>query len=311
MDLQRAIDQAKDGDVILVPRGVHPGTLVIEKSLTLRGEGPGKSILDGEGRGACVLVNAETAKVKLQGLTLRKGASPEGGNIAYRMGELLEVEDCVLEDGQAASYGGGGGRLAGRRARLVRTRIQKCDGLQGGGLLADEECEVELIACALTGNTATQGGALRIKEGAKVTCVHCSLAENSAKSHGPNQSPLGDEIVITGTMSRTPSLKLINCIVAPKGPGTPPVATFGKFGGEVSAAHCLFPTAARELAPGGPGNVFAQPEFMPQGQHRLALSPTSGAVGAGDPKATPEGLTDPLGNPLAAAGRAHIGAYAG
>jgi hypothetical protein len=50
---------------------------------------------------------------------------------------------------------------------------------------------------------------------------------------------------------------------------------------------------------------------MPQGQHRLALSPTSPAVGAGDATATPPGLTDLLGRPLAQAGRAHIGAYAG
>lgn len=311
MELQRAIDQAKDGDVIQVPKGVHPGALVIGKSLTLRGEGPGRSVLDAEGLGACVLIDGETAKVTLQGLTLRRGASPEGGCIAFRFGEWLEVEDCVLEEGQAASYGGGGARLAGHRARLVRTRIQKCSGLQGGGLLADELCEVELWACVLHGNTATQGGALRIKEGAKVTAVHCSLAGNRAQGQGPDQSPLGEEIVITGTQTRMPSLRLVNSIVAPKSPATPPIASFGRFPGEVSAAHCLFPAASQELAPKGPGVLFGAPEFMPQGQHRLALSPASPAVGAGDASATPPGLTDPLGNPLAHEGRAPIGAYAG
>ena len=307
MELQRAINEAKDGATITVPKGVHTGALIIEKSVTLQGEGPGKSVIDAEGKGACVLVNADGIRVRLQGLTLRKGASPEGGCVAFRAGDLLELDDCVLEDGQAMSYGGGGARLAGRKARLWRTRIHKCQGQQGGGLLADEWCEVELTGCALTQNTATHGGALRIKEGAKVTALHCSFADNLAAG----QSPVGDEIVITGTLSRTPQLLLRNCLVAPKPPGTPPVATFGKFPGEVTALHCLFPPTAKERAPSGTGNVFAPPELMPQGQHRLALSPTSPALNAADASLTPAGLTDPLGQPLAQGGRAHIGAYGG
>ncbi len=307
MELQQAINEAKDGATIPVPKGVHTGVLIIEKSLTLQGEGPGKSVLDAEGKGACVLVNADGVRVRLAGLTLRRGASPEGGCVAFRQGELLDVEDCVLEDGQAMSYGGGGARLAGKRARLRRTRIHQCQGQQGGGLLADELCEVELSGCVLTGNTATQGGALRIKEGAKVLAVHCTFADNRAGG----QSPLGDEIAITGTLSRTPSLTLKNSLVAPAQSHTPPVATFGQYAGEVSAHHCLFPPAAKAHAPAGANNLFASPEFMPQGQHRLALSPTSPALNAGDAAATPGGLTDPLGHPLAHGGKAHIGAYGG
>ena len=304
MDLQQAIDSAPAGSTITIPRGVYENPLFIEKSLTLRGEGPGKSILDVKGRGACVLINGAEVDVTLIGLGLKNGASPEGGCIAFR-GRSLTVEDSLLEGGASKMYGGGGARLLGARARLVRTRITKCLGQQGGGLLADDACEVELIGCVLTGNTAVHGGGLRVKEGARVRLVHCTVADNQAT--GTNA--LGDEILISGTLTRTPELQVINSIVAPRAPNTPPIASLGQFPGKLVASHCLFPSGAKSLVPEGPGLVFAPPEFMPQGQHRLALSPTSPAVGSADPNATPPSLTDLLGNAFGRGGRSDIGAY--
>ncbi len=307
MDLQREIDDAPAGGTVTVPSGTFESALVIEKSITLRGAGPGKSILDAQGSGACVLINSPDAKVSLIGLTLRRGASPEGGCIAYRMGEALHVEDCVLEEGSAKSYGGGGARLAGHSATLLRVRILNCDGQQVGGILADALCEIEATGCVLTGNQATQGGGLRVKEGARIRLVHCTLADNRAVG----KNALGDEIVITGTLTRTPELLLINSIVAPKSPGALPIGTFGPYSGKLTLSHTLLPPSAKEKVSPGPGLVFASPEFMPQGQHRQALSPTSPAIGAGDPGATPQGLADFRGKPLQKAGRSDLGAYAG
>jgi hypothetical protein len=307
MDLQREIDSAPDGGTVEIPKGTWEAVLVIRKSITLRGEGPGKSILDGQGRGACVLVDAPNAKVNLVGLTLKHGTSPEGGCISYRSGESLHVEDCVLVEGAAKAYGGGGARLAGRKASFLRVRILECSGQQGGGILADGLCETELIGCVLSGNQASQGGALRVKEGAKVRLVHCTFAGNKAVG----KNALGDEIVITGTMTRTPELAVINSILAPGAPAAIPLGTFGPYNGKVSLAHTLLPGSAKDRVPPGPGLVFASPEFMPQGQHRQAISAGSPAIGAGDPAATPSELTDFLGNPLLKAGKSDLGAYAG
>src|SRR4051794_26004560 len=82
MNLNDAVQNAKPGDTITVPEGVHAGTLLIDKPLTLKGAGPVKSTIDARRQGACVLINGEDAKVTLKGLTLLNGSSPHGGCVA-------------------------------------------------------------------------------------------------------------------------------------------------------------------------------------------------------------------------------------
>lgn len=305
MDLQQAINSAKPGDTLSVPAGTHFGSLVIDKPLTLKGEGPGKSILDARRAGACVLVNGDGAKVTLLGLTLQNGSSPQGGCVAFVRGDLLTLQDCLIEDGVCRAYGGGGVLLAGRAAKLSRVRITGCVGNQGGGVLVDDECEVELQGCAITGNAAEQGGGLRVKEAAKVKLVHCTLAENQ----GLGKTPLGPEILINGTMSRTPELAIVNSVIAPRAPSAEAVASLGQYAGKVTVAHSLLPESSKGKLE-GPGVRYGAPEFFPSGAHRQKLGPSSPAAGTADPKATPAGLLDLLGKKLSRGTDADMGAYA-
>ncbi len=55
-DLARALAEAQDGDTIVIPPGDYRGPLVIDKSVTLMGEG--WPVIDGSGQGDVLTVTA-------------------------------------------------------------------------------------------------------------------------------------------------------------------------------------------------------------------------------------------------------------
>jgi nitrous oxidase accessory protein len=72
--LQARLDQAKEGEIIELPKGRWIGSLRIKKRLTLRGKG---SILDGGGRGKVVIL--EAAGTILEGLQIQGSGTDLGG----------------------------------------------------------------------------------------------------------------------------------------------------------------------------------------------------------------------------------------
>src|SRR5690348_3702155 len=62
-----ALAAARPGDTVRVAAGVYPGRLVVRKPVVLLGE-PG-AVLDGEGKGTIVTVQADSVEVR--GFTLR------------------------------------------------------------------------------------------------------------------------------------------------------------------------------------------------------------------------------------------------
>jgi nitrous oxidase accessory protein len=66
-DLQALIDAAPEGSELTLPAGVHPGPLVIGKSLVI--DGAGQAIIDGGGKGTVVTIAADA--VTLKNLTIR------------------------------------------------------------------------------------------------------------------------------------------------------------------------------------------------------------------------------------------------
>jgi nitrous oxidase accessory protein len=88
-----AIVQARNGDRIVITAGVHrEPTIVVDKSLTLEGEG--NAVLDGESQRQIVTVTADD--VTIRHLTLRNvGASDLEDRAAIK---VLAVRRCVIED---------------------------------------------------------------------------------------------------------------------------------------------------------------------------------------------------------------------
>ena len=70
--IQQALDAAEPGERIRVAAGMYEEHITVEKPLTLQGEGPGNTIIDGKGTRNVVTVKA--SNVSLSGFTVRNGS---------------------------------------------------------------------------------------------------------------------------------------------------------------------------------------------------------------------------------------------
>jgi parallel beta-helix repeat protein len=125
--IQRAIDRARPGDILLVHRGRYRESPIVSKPLTIRGVGPRRPVIDGGCEGL------STIDVRANRVTLRRlkviGAAADPGGAPFTGFEVdivfkrnVEVRKLVLRDtcGDADYginvYGGGRIVLAGNRA---------------------------------------------------------------------------------------------------------------------------------------------------------------------------------------------------
>ncbi len=95
-DLPAALDAARPGDVILVPAGSYAGPLVIDKPVTL--DGQGQAVIAGSGRGDVVTITAPD--VTLRGFTIRhSGDQLDQENAGVTgLAPRLTIEDNRFED---------------------------------------------------------------------------------------------------------------------------------------------------------------------------------------------------------------------
>ena len=168
--------------VLDVPPGASD---VLVEGLTVRGGQATGSGADGAGGGVRV---GAGASVTLRGLTLTDNEAAGGGGLSVLGGARAQVVDCVFDGNRAPSQGGGGADHVGGSARYEGCTFRGNSGNGAGALNAISGAEVELLRCALEGNTAaTLGGAMRAGaagEPARVTVVSSSFRANVAPTGG-------------------------------------------------------------------------------------------------------------------------------
>jgi len=71
--IQDAINNASDGDIILVEAGTYPEHVVINKTVSLVGENPATTIIDGSGTG--IVVSVKASDVEIRGFTIQNGGN--------------------------------------------------------------------------------------------------------------------------------------------------------------------------------------------------------------------------------------------
>ena len=120
--IQAAIGAAWDGDTINVAKGTYLENIIIEKSLTLKGAGPGKSVIDGKGSGSVATtgISNKAARVSLSGFTIQNGKAENGGGI-YNMGTLTLTGSTVAWN-SAGKYGGGSTARAQPQFQAARSQ---------------------------------------------------------------------------------------------------------------------------------------------------------------------------------------------
>ncbi|MHC4498856.1 MAG: outer membrane protein assembly factor BamB family protein, partial [Planctomycetota bacterium] len=196
-NIQAAIDDANDGDTVIVKDGVYKGVGNRDidfknKAITVRSTDPNDpnvvaaTIIDCEdaGRGFDFHSGEDSSSV-LAGFTITNGFASYGGGI-YCHGSSPKISNCIIS-GNSATYSGGG-------AYCVKGTIRGCtisrnnafgykyyDG--GGGLYL---VEGTVTSCTISENSASRsvgGGICSVWYGS-ATINDCNISGNSASEHG-------------------------------------------------------------------------------------------------------------------------------
>lgn len=186
--LQAAVDASAPGDQIIIMSGVTTGTATISHSLTIRGEGATRSILDGTGAGTVLAVTAG-ATVTFEDLQVRGGSAPLGGGVSV-IDSTLTARRCTIRDCHA---GRGAGLYANNSTVeaeqlvfatcIADNAFQDQGGKGGGTYLVDipVTAPAHFTRCLWLGNRATYGGALRLWNSA-ARIDQCQVVCNRATS---------------------------------------------------------------------------------------------------------------------------------
>ncbi|MBW8041296.1 MAG: hypothetical protein FVQ85_15005 [Planctomycetes bacterium] len=200
-NIQAAINDANDGDTVLVADGTYTGTGnrdidFLGKAITLRSEnGPQNCIINCQGSGRGFYFHSgEDANSVLDGFTIINGYKANGGGIRCT-GSSPHITNCVITDNVAPWVPGFPGSFAtsggGILTEVCSPIIDNCiisnniatD--RGGGIKCytggDPRYSPTLRNCIITGNTAHIGGALYRCRG---PITNCTICYNSASLRG-------------------------------------------------------------------------------------------------------------------------------
>ena len=168
-NIQTAVDEAGDGDLLLVSNGTYATTVNISKGIKLQSiNGPVDTTIDGGGLFPCLSIGNGAAIV--DGFTLCNGVN--GVNISAGV-----IQNCIISN--CSGYNGGGGicsggtisncYIIGNNAGWVGGGIQ----VSGSGLVVDS---------FIGGNSAgNSGGGIGLEGGIALRCI---ISSNSAPNGG-------------------------------------------------------------------------------------------------------------------------------
>ena len=277
------------GTYTLTTSGPANGNLQIQGGTVLIGDGAGRTVIDGGGRGGVFYIPSGVT-VHMQDLTLRNGRSSGAGGAIHNQGDLTLLRTILTGNSSvagAAGPGQGGAILsdgASPSLTIADSTISNNTAQgAGGGITAG--ANVSLTNVTVTGNrsTANLGGGLYFFTDIRATINNVTIAGNTAAVKG------GGILVETNIfIGLTP--KVTNSIIAGN---SAPVAPDCAGGLETSydlignAADCPGPSAANHDRVGTAASPL-DPRLGPLAGNggptpTLALLAGSPAINAGNP----------------------------
>jgi len=166
-DIQAAINDANDDDVVIVADGIYTGAGNRDinfngLAITVKSEnGPENCIIDCNGTEAephrgFRFDSGEDANSVLDGFTITNGYAEDGGGGVYCSSSSPTISSCILT-GNFAGFGGGGMVIAYRDSDPTLTNCTfsgNSAGACGGAILLVDGCKTTLINCILWGDNA-------------------------------------------------------------------------------------------------------------------------------------------------------------
>jgi len=288
LTISEAVSRARDEDLINVARGVYAEHIVLPYNLTLMGDLPLGTVIDGGSTGTVVSV-APITTVMMRGFEIRNGAT---GGIANQ-GDLT-LEDSWVHgngDGLPSSFGGLDNQGT---ARIDRVAITNNMGDTAGGV--SNSGQLTIVNSTVAGNNGGGGLGVDNLPGANLDLVYSTVAANGG---------LGISVGDPGSTS------LRGTIVADH-------TTANCDGAVVTLGHNLESLNTCGLQPSANDLRNTDPILAPLGHHggsspTMALATASPAVDAGEslglPATDQRGVVRPLDGDLDGTPVGDIGAY--
>ena len=214
--IQDGIDNAWAGDTVQVGPGTYYENVNMKSGVVIQGAGAGDdpslhSIIDGEGKGVVVFAFRVDSAAKLDGFTITRGFSLQGGGMVnvdsshtvsncffsgnlsdgpgggmYNSASSPTVTHCTFLENSATRKGGGLYNI------YSSPTVTQCSffgnsvtsaGARGGGMF-NEHSSPTVTNCTFSGNRADFGGGIYSVDSASPTVVHCTFSANSALDGG-------------------------------------------------------------------------------------------------------------------------------
>ncbi|HPF39589.1 MAG TPA: hypothetical protein P5081_02910 [Phycisphaerae bacterium] len=264
--IQSAIDAAQDDDVIELGACVFVERLLSfgSKRITLRGQGPELTAIDGQHEVGSIVWIDRPAHVTIEGLSIRNGM--HGGDAA--------VGGISVKDSNAS--------LTIRNA-VIEGNL----GFIGGGLYV-EGASVQLERCIFRDNSTSLNigpASFLVVNGGEVTFLNCLFANETAQSRLGSLQSNGPATIVTITnctfaefsgpsfiqaVDSTSTVNLLNCAFDDS------ATAFSTFNGAVlNATRCLYDGASGD-------NINGLPTFVDAANGDYSLAPGSLGIDAGD-----------------------------
>jgi len=182
--IAEALAVAASGDQVLVAPGSYAERLVLTDDLTIRGmAGAALTRIDAGLSGS--VVEAVSADIRLEGLTLTNGQASVGGGLRAT-GSRVTLIDCHVSDNQAvATFGGRGARVGGLAI--------------AGGELILERCHVTRNRAVGGPNSVSAHGALFVDGANRVRIEATWFQDNGADVLGLGGIENVADLVISGS----------------------------------------------------------------------------------------------------------------
>jgi len=179
-NIQAAVDEAVDGDTVLVSDGNFPSSVTAwEQILIQSANGPDLTVIDGDDERTCVHLYSAC---ELRGFTITRGRCPYiphewniAGGIACSTDAV--VRGCIITNNKAIHEGGGMHGGTAINCTFIDNIVADGDGCSGAGMYGGTA-----IGCRFEGNSALYGGyGGGMSSGISSNCL---FINNTASSYG-------------------------------------------------------------------------------------------------------------------------------
>jgi len=282
-NIQAAINDADDGDTVLVADGTYkgPGNRDIDflgKAITVRSEnGPENSLIDCENDGRGFRFHTGERKDSIvSGFTITNGSTRGAGITCWYASPT--IADCSIIRNTSTSFGGGIDCLGSSPIIVSCSIISNTAANLGGGIYCDWFSSPAIVNCAIVGNSAPTGGGIMCWTSSSPTITNCTIVGNVAGSGGgiyvdyAESSPTIANSILWGN-------------------------TADQVGGfSYTIRYCDIDQSGHA---GSNGNIRKNPLFLDvsppdPANWNLQLQPVSHCIDAGDNTAVPIGITTDL-----------------